>query len=93
MPRPTIDIRITGRRPKRSDNAPCTGPMTSCIVAKMTIMAPYTVDICAIAPPVRDFSNAGTTGPTMDPARVSSSTVIRMKAIAASPVDVATPVV
>src|SRR5580692_8462049 len=79
MPSPKFDIRISGRRPKRSDKAPCTGENTNCINAQAV---PNTPKICAaraVSPPRKSTTSRGRTGMIMPSASMSSSTVMKTK--------------
>ena len=81
--RPAFEIRMTGRRPKRSDSAPCTGEAKNCISMKPVANSPCQTVPVAISPPVTCLSSAGSTGMTTPKASTSTSTVMKMKASAA----------
>jgi len=83
MPRPRFDSRITGRRPKWSDSAPWIGEQKNCITMKAVANSPCHNVACAMSPPANDFSSCGSTGMIIPNARMSSSTVKKMKASAA----------
>src|SRR5690606_2792463 len=82
-PSPRHDSRITGRRPKRSDNAPCTGAHANWIAANSTPNTPTHHDATDTSPPTNCSTRCGSTGMITPKASTSTSTVTKMKASAA----------
>src|SRR5687767_1529107 len=83
MPRPKLERRITGRRPKRSDNAPSSGEKTNCMAAQIVPNRPNMRAADAVSPPRKLSTSFGSTGMTSPRASTSSTTVMRMNATAA----------
>ena len=83
MPRPRQDSRITGRRPKRSDNAPWIGAQKNWIAANMVLNTPIQYDAVEASPPTNSSTRCGSTGMITPNAITSISTVTKMKASAA----------
>src|SRR2546428_470610 len=73
----------TGRRPKRSDNAPSNGPNRNCISAQVVPNRPKTSAPLAVSPPTKLTTSPGSTGIMMPNPRVSKRTVANMNARAA----------
>ncbi len=80
---PKFEVRMIGRRPKRSDSAPCTGEEISCITAQLVpntpkIIASWPAFTCATC-----WISCGITGITIPIATMSSTMVMKMKMVAA----------
>src|ERR1043165_7466215 len=84
-PSPTLEIRITGRRPKRSESAPIIGENANCISAQAVPKIPRISAVPAASPPRKPATSVGSTGTTMPIASMSSRTVMKMNAKAAWP--------
>src|SRR5689334_5579106 len=82
-PRPRFDSRITGRRPKRSDKAPCTGVKMNCIAMNTVANQPYQTAAFETSPPRKLSIRCGSTGMIRPNDRMSISTVTKMKISAA----------
>ena len=82
-PRPRLEIRITGRRPKRSDSAPWIGVHTNCTAAKQVLMTNTQCVASTKESPAMCLMSCGSTGMTTPKASTSISTVTKMKASAA----------
>jgi hypothetical protein len=80
--RPATEIRITGRRPKRSDRDPITGEHRNCIDAHIATNSPFHKPI-ALVDPASSSISWGRTGMMMPIDMTSSRAVTRMKTIAA----------
>ncbi len=78
-----LDSRITGRRPNRSDRAPCTGEAISCITAQTVPNTPKIRVVWESEPPLTCWISWGITGITIPMARTSSTMVMKMKIWAA----------
>src|SRR5882672_5037488 len=76
-------MRITGRRPKRSDQAPRMGEKINCMRAHANPKYPVMAAAWAMFPPSNRMMRLGRTGAIMPKARKSNRTVARMKANAA----------
>ncbi len=83
MPSPKLEIRITVRRPKRSDSVPCTGEKMNCISMYSVAKPLVHTAACAMLPPISCTTRCGSTGMMMPNASMSSITVTKMKANAA----------
>jgi hypothetical protein len=82
-PRPRHESRIVGRRPKRSDIAPCSGAHTNWIAANNTPNTPTQCAARTVSPPTNSFNRCGSTGMMSPKARMSIRTVTKMKTSAA----------
>ena len=82
-PSARLEARITGRRPKRSDSAPCTGENTNCMRPNSAPMMPVQRTAVAMSPPVMCCTRCGKTGMMMPKASMSIITVTKMKMTAA----------
>ena len=71
---PAVEIRITGRRPKRSDSEPITGEQTNCMPAHMAAIAPFQMPAEA-RDPANSSISSGKTGMTRPIAMTSSTPV------------------
>ncbi len=80
---PKLEIRITGRRPKRSDSAPWIGEKMNWVIANTVLSTPTHQAARAVPPPISCSTRCGSTGMMMPKASMSSSTVTKMKASAA----------
>ena len=81
--RPKVEIRITGRRPKRSDKAPWIGELKNCITMNAVANMPCHIVARAMSPAMNCLSRCGSTGMIRPKDRMSISTVMKMKASAA----------
>jgi hypothetical protein len=82
-PSPRHDNRITGRRPKRSDSAPCTGEQKNWMAANSTPNTPTQCTARTMSLPTNCISRCGSTGMMSPNARMSIRTVTKMKTSAA----------
>src|SRR5467141_4205995 len=85
MLNPKQDMRMTGRRPNRSDHAPSNGEKMNCIVAQANPKYPVMLEARAKSPASNCRMRSGRTGAMMPKARKSNATMIRMKVNAARP--------
>src|SRR6267378_8390257 len=85
MPRPKQEIKMTGRRPKRSDQAPRIGEKISCIAVQAKPKYAVITDARAKSPLSNCRTRSGSTGAMMPKARKSKATITRMKTKAAWP--------
>src|ERR1051326_3690033 len=76
-------MRMTGRRPNRSDSAPSTGENRNCISAQTVANSPTNSEARAVSPARKLSISFGKTGITMPSASMSSSTVTKTNAKAA----------
>src|SRR5512140_2224411 len=74
---------MTGRRPKRSDSAPMTGEKKNCMNAHMVASRPNHSAARAVSPCRKPSISLGSTGSTTPSDSTSSTTVMKMKTIAA----------
>jgi hypothetical protein len=79
---PAMEIRITGRRPKRSESEPITGEARNCMAAQAATSMPFHRPALAREPAKASISD-GRTGITSPMANMSRTAVTRMKAMAA----------
>src|SRR5579859_1414332 len=89
MLKPKQEMRMTGRRPKRSDHAPRSGENTNCIADHANPKRPIMEEARAKSPPSKLRIRSGSTGAMMPKARKSKATMTRMKAKVALPGDLA----
>lgn len=83
MPSPKLEIRITVRRPKRSESVPWIGENTNCINIYSVPKKLVHTAACAMLPPLSCTTRCGSTGMMMPKASMSSITVTKMKDSAA----------
>ena len=82
-PNPRHESRITGRRPKRSDNAPWIGALKNCTIANAVPKRPTQYAADEVLPPTNSSTRCGNTGMMTPNASTSISTVMKMKTSAA----------
>ncbi len=82
-PSPRFDSRITGRRPKWSESAPCTGENTNCISMNAVMNKPCHTVARGISLLTKPAIRCGKPGMISPKASMSSITVMKMKTSAA----------
>src|SRR3990167_7151674 len=82
-PRPKIEVRITGRRPKRSDIRPRIGEQMNCITPQVVANSTFQSAAVAVSPPPNAFTRLGRTGIITPRDRTSRIAVMKMKPSAA----------
>src|SRR5882724_1777265 len=87
MASPKQEMRMTGRRPKRSDHAPSMGEKMNCMLAQARPNQPIMEDARAKSPPSKLRMRSGKMGAMMPKERKSNATITRIKANTARPGD------
>src|SRR6266566_7441051 len=80
---PKQEMRMTGRRPKRSDQAPRRGEKINCMAFQANPKEPVMAEARAKSPPSKLRIKSGSTGTMMPNARKSNATMMRMNVNAA----------
>src|SRR6185437_9423250 len=83
MPRPRLEMRMTVRRPKRSESAPWIGEQTNCISMNSVPKPLDHTAALAMLPPISSTIRCGSTGMMMPNASMSIITVTKTNRIAA----------
>jgi hypothetical protein len=82
-PRPKIEVRITGRRPQRSDIRPRIGEQKNCITPQVVANSTTHRAVEAVSPPLKRFISSGSTGIITPSDSTSRQAVTKMKPSAA----------